>query len=237
LYDLCNLVDPTVASNEYIPHLLSQPDIHCNGQHKALLKSDLNLASADPADFTTLPSNPRFGHLFKGQDDNTTPPYNACLHLHKQSRLSRPVIFSTDIDSVCGFTQSLGFCQKGINWYLRPHHVQNITTNLHKVYIRTYADLESKGDYNKEGLPVDQPAHVLRKISEIHQIAFGRVFSSLLINIFILFLNLYSHRNKTSKPTSNFLTNKKEYLWTNNVFLPSLIKCLPSYLFTEVPGS
>jgi hypothetical protein len=78
------------------------------------------------------------------------------------------VIFSTDINSVCGFAQSLGFCQKRINWYLRPYHVQNITINLHKVYIRMYADLESKGDYNKKGLPVDQPAHVLRKISKIY---------------------------------------------------------------------
>jgi hypothetical protein len=237
LYDLCNLVDLTVASNKYIPHLLSQPDIYRNRQHKALLESDLNPASANPADFTTLPNNPRFGHLFKGQDNDTTPPYNTCLHLHEQSRLGRPVVFSTDINSVCGFAQSLGFCQKGIDWYPRPHRVRNITTNLHRVYMRTYADLESEGDHSKEGLPVDQPAHMLRKISEIHQIAFGRVFSGLLINIFILFLNLYSHRNKTSEPTSNFLTNKKECLWTDGVFLPSLIECLPSYLFTEVPGS
>jgi hypothetical protein len=147
------------------------------------------------------------------------------------------VVFSTDIDSVCGFAQSLGFCQKGIDWYPRPHRVRNITTNLHGVYMRTYADLESEGDHSEEGLPVDQPAHVLRKISEIHQIAFGRVFGGLLIDIFILFPNLYSYRNKTSEPTSNFLTNEEECLWTDGVFLPSLIECLPSYLFTEVPGS
>jgi hypothetical protein len=78
--------------------------------------------------------------------------------------------------------------------------------------MRTYADLESEGDHSKEGLSVDQPAHVLRKISKIHQIAFGQVFGGLLIDIFILFPNLYSYRNKTSEPTSNFLTNEEECL-------------------------
>lgn len=237
LRDLRDLVDPTITGNEYIPHLLSRPDIHRNGQHEALEDSDLGPKPAEPADFTGLPNDARFRCLFEGHENDSTRPYNACLHFHERSRLGRPAMFSADVDSACGFAGSLAFCRQGIDWYPRPHRVSNITNNLHGVYMRVRTDIESGGEGGISEDASNEPIEVLQKISDIHQIALGRVFGGLRTEIFILFPNLRYHRGRTSEPASNFLTDEEECLWTDGVFLPSLIECLPSHLFTEVPGS
>jgi hypothetical protein len=99
------------------------------------------------------------------------------------------------------------------------------------------ADTENGSEGRGDSTAGDRPTEALHKISDVHQIALGRAFGGIVIDIFILFPNLYCHRNKSSESTSNFLTDEEECLWTGGVFLPSLIECLPSYLFTEVPGS
>jgi hypothetical protein len=101
-----------MASNEYIPYLLSRLDIYRNRKHKVVAGSrgaDLREALDSPADFVPLPNNLRFCQLFKGRDSDNSRPLNTCLHLYKQSRLGRPTVFSTDINSVYRFAQSLAF--------------------------------------------------------------------------------------------------------------------------------
>jgi hypothetical protein len=205
------------------------------GKNELLQGSDLDSTEHPPADFTSLGNSPRFRQLFEGRDNDTVRPLNTCLHLHQKSRLDRPTHFSTDIDSVCGFAQSLGFCAQGFNWYPRPHRVSNITNNLHGIFMPIRRDLDA--DLPDDDPSGTEPAEIPTKISDVQHITLGRVFSGLAIDVFVLFPNLIVHRDKSSQPTSNFLTDEEECIWNDAVFIPSLFECLPSTFSTELPAS
>lgn len=106
-----NIINPTVPGNKYIPYVLSRKSIHHNKKEKAIF---IKTAELEPfVDFGPLSIDHRFRELFNGTTLNNIPPKRVYLHLYNQSCFNHLFKFMCDIDSVCGFASTLGFCCLG----------------------------------------------------------------------------------------------------------------------------
>jgi hypothetical protein len=225
LAEIRDLVDPTLPTNAYIPHVLQEPGLRRAGKPEVLHPSDLEDLS-DALNSKVILADSRFSRLFEGRDHPSAKPYNVCLHLNETSRLGQEPVETCDVDSICSFVSDLAVCRRGLTWLTKPVRVTNILNRVHGVSISITA-VDGTGRAKRVAMSIDKIPHL----------CLGHLVGAISINLYIFFPRIYSSRTADNRLFTNFLTDDEERLWVDGVFLPALVQSVPYHKLQELPLS